>query len=252
MAKATNNAVAYIGASPRREVRTWSGRARGRVADPGQEALAPGSPTAWRTADLFDKLKGRRHQGESDSLGGGGRRDRQSRRYRSHLLNDPTIAYILLMLGFYGLFFELSSPGTVLPGVIGAICLVLGLFALKSFSINYAGLSLMILGVLFFVAELFTPSYGVLTAGGATALVLGRSFSFARALPSRLPRGHTADRPCDGRVLHLRAHDGAPHEEEETRDRTPGAHRRNRRRSNGHPPARQGLRERRALDGGVG
>jgi membrane-bound serine protease (ClpP class) len=192
--KATNDAVAYIRSIAEERGRDveWAERAvRVSESTPASEALALGIAdcVAESRADLFDKLEGKatRIGGEEHlfSLRGAVVDEiSMSRRYRFlTFLNDPTIAYILLMLGFYGLFFELSSPGTVLPGVIGAICLVLGLFALKSFSINYAGLALMILGVLFFVAELFTPSYGVLTAGGATALVLGSVLLFRSPAP---------------------------------------------------------------------
>jgi membrane-bound serine protease (ClpP class) len=90
-----------------------------------------------------------------------------------HVITDPTIAYILLSLGTMGLFFELSNPGSVLPGVIGGICLLLGLFALGSLPINYAGLLFMGLAVLLFAADIVTPTHGVLTAGGLIAFVLG-------------------------------------------------------------------------------
>ncbi|MBI3794817.1 MAG: nodulation protein NfeD [Nitrospinae bacterium] len=88
-------------------------------------------------------------------------------------LSNPTVAYILLMLGFYGLFFELSNPGVILPGVIGGICLVLGFYAMQSLPVNYAALLLLLLGVILFVAELYVPTHGALTVGGVVSLILG-------------------------------------------------------------------------------
>jgi membrane-bound serine protease (ClpP class) len=90
-----------------------------------------------------------------------------------HVITDPTIAYILLSLGTMGIFFELSNPGSVLPGVIGGICLLLGLYALGSLPINYAGLMFMGLALLLLVADVITTTHGVLTAGGLISFVLG-------------------------------------------------------------------------------
>jgi membrane-bound serine protease (ClpP class) len=88
-------------------------------------------------------------------------------------ITDPSVALILMMLGVYGLFFEFSNPGFVLPGVVGAICLCLGLFALNMLPVNYAGLALVLLGIGFLIAEAFLPSYGSLGAGGIIAFVIG-------------------------------------------------------------------------------
>ena len=89
------------------------------------------------------------------------------------IISNPTVAYMLLMLGFYGIFFELSNPGVILPGIIGAICLILGFYAMQSLPINYAGLLLLLLAVILFAAELFVPTFGVLTLGGIVSMVLG-------------------------------------------------------------------------------
>ena len=96
--------------------------------------------------------------------------------WRSRLLSviaDPSLALILMMIGIYGLLFEFSNPGFVLPGVVGAICLVLALFALQMLPVNYAGLALILFGVAFFVAEAFVPSYGTLGLGGIVAFASG-------------------------------------------------------------------------------
>ena len=95
-----------------------------------------------------------------------------------HVISDPTIAYILLSLGTMGLFFELSNPGSVLPGVVGGICLLLGFYALGTLPVNWAGLLLMGFALLLFVVDLFTPTSGVLTIGGLVAFVLGSLLLF--------------------------------------------------------------------------
>ncbi|MEK6709247.1 MAG: nodulation protein NfeD [Nitrospinota bacterium] len=89
------------------------------------------------------------------------------------MLSDPNIAYILMLLGMYGLFFELSNPGAVLPGVVGAISLLLSLYALKVLPVNYAGLLLILLAVVLFLLEIKVVSYGGLTMGGVAAMTIG-------------------------------------------------------------------------------
>lgn len=89
--------------------------------------------------------------------------------WRTRLLSvitDPNVAYFLMIIGFYGIIFELSNPGAVFPGVIGAICLILALFAFQVLSVNYAGLALILLGLAFIVGEAFMPSFGILGVGG--------------------------------------------------------------------------------------
>lgn len=89
------------------------------------------------------------------------------------VLTEPSVALILMMIGIYGLIFEFSTPGMVLPGVAGAICLLLALFALQMLPINYAGLALIALGIGCMVAEAFLPSFGALGLGGIVAFALG-------------------------------------------------------------------------------
>jgi membrane-bound serine protease (ClpP class) len=89
------------------------------------------------------------------------------------VITNPSVALILMMLGVYGLFFEFSNPGMVLPGVVGGICLLLGLFALQMLPVNYAGLGLILLGLTFLVAEAFLPAYGSLGVGGIIAFAIG-------------------------------------------------------------------------------
>jgi membrane-bound serine protease (ClpP class) len=89
------------------------------------------------------------------------------------IISNPNIAYILMILGFYGLYFELSNPGAILPGVAGAICLILAFYALQTLPINYAGLMLIILAIGLFIAEAFITSHGILGVGGAIAMLFG-------------------------------------------------------------------------------
>jgi membrane-bound serine protease (ClpP class) len=96
--------------------------------------------------------------------------------WRSHFLaviTDPNVALILLMIGMYGLFFEFANPGFVLPGVAGAISLLLGLFALQLLPVNYVGLGLIFLGLAFLIAEAFLPTFGTLGFGGIVAFAIG-------------------------------------------------------------------------------
>ncbi|MDH3665808.1 MAG: nodulation protein NfeD [Paracoccaceae bacterium] len=89
------------------------------------------------------------------------------------VLSNPNVALILMMLGFYGIIFEFWNPGSIVPGVVGAISLTLGLYALNQLPLDYAGLALIMLGVVFMVAEAFTPTFGILGFGGLAAFVLG-------------------------------------------------------------------------------
>lgn len=89
------------------------------------------------------------------------------------VITDPNIAFFLMLIGFYGIVFELASPGNLFPGVIGATCLILALYAFQVLSVNYAGLALIFLGLIFIIAEAFVPSFGILGFGGLAAFVAG-------------------------------------------------------------------------------
>lgn len=99
-------------------------------------------------------------------------------------LAHPNIAYLLLSLGFLGLYFEMAHPGAVLPGVVGALALVLGFFALSVLPVNYAGVALIALGLLFLLAEIKVTSYGMLTVAGVGSLALGSVMLFRSADPA--------------------------------------------------------------------
>lgn len=106
--------------------------------------------------------------------------------FRERFLNfisDPNIAYILLMIGIYGIIFELSNPGAILPGVIGAISLLLAFYSLQTLPINYAAAGLILLGVILFILELKFASHGLLTLGGVICFILGSIMLFDTANP---------------------------------------------------------------------
>ncbi len=93
-------------------------------------------------------------------------------------IGDPNIAYILMMIGVAGLYFELANPGTMFPGIIGGISLLLGLYAMQALPVNTVGLALYFLGIVLFIAELFITSHGLLGIGGAISLILGSVMLF--------------------------------------------------------------------------
>lgn len=93
-------------------------------------------------------------------------------------LSHPNVAYLLMLLGFYGIFFELSSPGALFPGIIGGIAIILAAYALQLLPVNWAGLALMALALVLFLLEIKVPSHGALTIGGVVALTLGSLMLF--------------------------------------------------------------------------
>jgi membrane-bound serine protease (ClpP class) len=182
--KQTHDAAAYIRglAQLRGHNAEWGERAvREAVSLSADEAVAQNviDLTAHDVPDLLAKLDGRKVTTATGArvLATGGavvltvEPDWKSRFLA--VITDPSVALILMMLGVYGLFFEFSNPGFVLPGVVGAICLCLGLFALNMLPVNYAGLTLVLLGLGFLIAEAFLPSYGSLGVGGIIAFVIG-------------------------------------------------------------------------------
>lgn len=100
-----------------------------------------------------------------------------------YTISDPSIAFILLNLGMLGIFFELSNPGAIFPGILGGICLLLAFFALGMLPVNYVGVALIILAFIMFVLELFVVSAGALTIGGLIALIFGASMLIDPSTP---------------------------------------------------------------------
>ena len=93
-------------------------------------------------------------------------------------LSDPNISYIIMMLGFYGLIFELFSPGAIFPGIIGVICLILAFYSMSSMPVNYAGLGLIIFGIILYLLEIKVVSHGLLAIGGTISVLLGSMILF--------------------------------------------------------------------------
>ncbi len=98
-------------------------------------------------------------------------------------LSNPNLAYVLMMIGFWGIFFELSNPGAIFPGVIGAISLILAFVAFQTLPVNYAGIFLIILGIIFFIAEIKITSYGLLGIAGAISMFIGSIMLFEGGAP---------------------------------------------------------------------
>ena len=195
--KATNDAAAFARTVARQRGRNvaWAERAvRQAVAASETEAVEMGVVdfTAASLEELLAKADGRtwlrdrqRHVLHTRGLPA----DRVDTGFRLRLLAliaDPSVAYILLMLGFYGLMFELQNPGAILPGVVGGISLILAFLALSTLPVNYAGVALIVLAIGFFVLEIKVPSHGILAVGGVLAMLLGSLILF-RGEGARLP-----------------------------------------------------------------
>ncbi len=192
--KQVNDAAAYLRglAQLRKRNADWAERAvREAVSLPAQEALALQviDVIAADAASLARQLDGRQvttgkgqvvlHTRDVPLLA-------HQRDWRSRLLDaitNPSVALLLMMLGVYGLLFEFMNPGTAIPGVVGAICLLLALYALQLLPVNYAGLALILLGIAFMLAEAFLPSFGVLGFGGVVAFATGAVILIDTDLP---------------------------------------------------------------------
>jgi len=182
--KVLNDSVAYIRGLASRHGRNadWAERAV-READSitSEDALALNviDLIAKSVDELLEKIDGRTvelAEGEVVLDTQGIRVVQREPDWRSELLaviTDPTIAYLLLLIGFYGLVLEGYHPGAIVPGVVGAISLLLALYALQMLPVNYAGLALIILGIILIIAESVAPSFGALGIGGIIALVIG-------------------------------------------------------------------------------
>nr|WP_248322566.1 nodulation protein NfeD [Caballeronia sp. Sq4a] len=182
--KQVHDAAAYIRglAQLRGRNAQWAERAvREAVALSANEALAQKviDLTATDIPDLLARLDGRRvrtAQGERVLATREASVVAFQPDWRNRFLaaiTDPSVALILMMIGMYGLFFEFANPGYVLPGVAGAICLLVGLFALQLLPVSYVGLGLLMLGIGCLVAEAFLPTFGTLGIGGIVAFAIG-------------------------------------------------------------------------------
>ncbi len=193
-AKATNDAVAFIRslAELRGRNADWAEKAVREAASLSASAALQASVIDLIARDPVELL--RRIDGRVVELPGGDRRHLATKdatietidpgwisQFLS-IITDPNVAFILLLVGIYGLIFEFMSPGAVAPGVVGTICLLLGLYALNLLPINYAGLGLMMVGIALLTIEAFNPTV-VLGLGGAIAFVLGAMMLFKIEAP---------------------------------------------------------------------
>jgi membrane-bound serine protease (ClpP class) len=187
--KMVNDAVAYIRSLAQLHGRNadWAESAvRGAASLPAEEALKLGviDLVAPTVDELLKKIDGR-----EAIVAGSGQKLATSDLvpiqvaidWRTRLLTvitDPNIAYILMLIGIYGLIFDLSNPGSILPGVLGGICLLLALFAFSVLPIDYAGMALVLLGIALMASEVFITSFGILGLGGVVAFVIGSIIMF--------------------------------------------------------------------------
>ena len=183
-AKAINDAVAYIRSLAERRGRNadWAEQAVREAASLSAEQAAQSGVVdlvATDVDDLLRQIDGRTVEvrGEQLTLETGGITiERIEPDWRTRLLatiTNPTVAYLLLLIGIYGLLFEGYNPGAILPGVAGAICLLLAAYAFQILPVNYAGLGLIALGIVLMISEIFVPSFGALGIGGIIAFVAG-------------------------------------------------------------------------------
>lgn len=192
--KATNDAVAYI-----KSLAEKSGRNAQWAEDAVRKSISSTETEALqlKVIDLIakdinslladiDGKKVRTVSGEKTLSTGNASVVREEAGLRHTILNlisDPNVAYILMLLGFYGLFFELTNPGTLFPGVTGGICLILAFYAFQTLPVNYAGLLLIILAIILFILEIKIISHGVLTIGGIIAMTIGSLMLFESPAP---------------------------------------------------------------------
>jgi membrane-bound serine protease (ClpP class) len=182
--KATNDAAAYIKSIANKRDRNaeWAEKAvRESISDTESDALKLEviDLVANDVRELLDECDGKKvplPTGEKTLKTTGIAVERINISMRDRILeviSNPNIAYILYAIGMLGIFFELSNPGAIFPGIIGAISLILAFFAFQTLPINYAGLLLMILALIFFILEIKVTSYGALTIGGIISMLLG-------------------------------------------------------------------------------
>jgi membrane-bound serine protease (ClpP class) len=182
--KVINDAVAYIRglAALRGRNQEWAEKAVKEAASlPASEALELNviDILAVSMADLLKQIDGREviiHEQKRTLTTSGLTLIQIVPDWRSRLLSiitNPNIAYILLLIGIYGLIFEFSNPGAIVPGTIGGISLLLALYSFQLLPINYAGMALILLGIALMIAEAFEPSFGVLGIGGVSSFVIG-------------------------------------------------------------------------------
>jgi len=200
-AKAINDAVAYIRSLAERRGRNaeWAEKAVREAASLSAEKAAEMGVIDLVASDMDDLL--RQIHGRTLEVAGkdvtldteGLALEAIEPNWRTRLLatiTNPTVAYLLLLIGIYGLLFEGYNPGAILPGVAGAICLLMAAYAFQILPVNYAGLGLIALGVILMISEIFVPSFGALGIGGIIAFVVGSIILMDTDVPGfGIPRG---------------------------------------------------------------
>jgi len=189
--KVVNDMVAYgrsIAQKRGRNAEWVADAVRRSVSITAQQALDKGviDLVAEDEADLVRKLEGRKVAGKGVLHLAGARKvvfEESIRTRILKLISDPNIAYILMMIGLAGLYFELAHPGAIFPGVVGGIAIVLAFFAFQTLPVDYAGLLLIGLAVIFFILEIKVTSYGLLSVAGVVSLGLGSVMLFRDAGP---------------------------------------------------------------------
>jgi membrane-bound serine protease (ClpP class) len=192
--KVTNDAAAYIRSLAEKNGRNadWAEEAvRKSVSIPEREALEKHvidlvSPDVTSLLREVDGRKVMTVMGEKTLMTEGAVVVREKMGWRFRILNfisDPSVAYMLMLLGFYGIFFELTNPGVIFPGVAGAIFLILAFYSFQTLPVNYAGLLLIILGLVMFILEIKIISHGALTVGGIISMVIGSLMLFQSPEP---------------------------------------------------------------------
>ena len=197
--KATNDAAAFIRSIAEKRNRNlkWAEEAvRNSISITGKEALEKNviDLIALSEQDLLEKLDGR-----TVALNSGDKtlRTRNARIIKFemtaserilNLISDPSVAYILMLIGIYGIMFELYSPGAILPGIVGVISLILAFYSLHTLPVNYAGLALIVFAMVLFLLEIKIVSHGLLAVGGVISMVLGSLMLFKGGSPLEVIR----------------------------------------------------------------
>lgn len=192
--KMTNDAAAYIRSIAEKKGRNadWAEKAvRKSVSVTADEALRLNIIDI--VADNIDELLEKIHGMEVELPSGkkildtrNAKREELPMNWREEILQkltNPNIAYILFILGFYGLVFEITHPGAVIPGLLGALSLVLAFYAFQTLPVNYTGIGLIVLGIAMFIMEVLTPTSGPLTVGGIVAMSLGSMMLISSDVP---------------------------------------------------------------------
>ncbi len=184
VAKITNDAASYIKSLARRRGRNekWAELAVRKSASLSAEDAVTENVVDFVAENLDELLK--KAEGRKVKVAGrtipirtkGARVEELTPDFRQRFLavvTDPNVAYLLLIIGFYGLIFELSNPGSILPGVAGGICIILAFYALSTLPVNYAGVALIVFAIILFLAEIKITSHGLLAVGGTISMLLG-------------------------------------------------------------------------------